>query len=118
MISTTYKKNTHPIFSTKYSVPRSVIVKNMEVPLHCECNCSGWLDHWINYTHLSVVACSNRTCKSFAKIGGQVKKMGEGDHTRYVLPLCEECNSLDEMFEVKGMTYFVPAEERNLCNKG
>lgn len=118
MISTSFKKNKPPIFTAHHSVPRSVIVKNMEDPLHCACNCTGWLDHWMNCTNLSVVNCSNKMCTSIAKIGGQVKKMGEGDHVRYILPLCEECNSLEEMFEVKGMTNFVPAEERNLCNKG
>jgi len=69
----------------------------------------SWLDFWCKKTQKKVIPpCSNIECSNKAKYGGHVKKVGDNDKSSYIIPICQSCNQLGDIYLVYGNVKFIP----------
>jgi hypothetical protein len=63
----------------------------------------SWIDYWETMTGYSAEKCHNVECSADATDGAHVILANGTDKTRYIVPLCHECNvGIDDEFEVEG----------------
>jgi hypothetical protein len=86
-------------------------VKNLKNTSGKECaKCDSWLEHWETHTGKTISYCLGKGCSGSADLGAHVKKVGAGDDSHYIVPLCYECNKKTDEFELEPNTPLAPAE--------
>jgi hypothetical protein len=87
-------------------------VKNLKNTADKKCKCSGtegkWIEHWRLEKGNRTKICRNDDCNNEATLGAHVKKVGVDDHRHFIVPLCGECNGLNEDFSI-AYRHLVPA---------
>ena len=90
----------------------------------CPGGCSSWLEHWRRHSlgnrsgRMDKGMCAGKSCCNKATVGGHVKRVSVEDEGKYIIPLCEECNSLTVEYEVVPETWFVSARQLPTCASG
>lgn len=91
-------------------------VKNLKGTIKCTC-CNSWLNHWENWTNKKADRCAALGCGEKATLGGHVIKAGDAAKTRYITPICDACNKLEDEYELKAGTILAPATKQATCKK-
>ena len=91
------------------------IVKNIRGTGNLTCYCGSWLKHWENFSHQKADKCAAEHCSNKAEHGGYVIKYLSGDNKHYIIPLCPECNNIEEAYRVE--TALVSANVSETCGK-
>ncbi len=86
------------------------------------CNCTSWLDHWMNNngSH-STPQCSVIQCTTKAVVGGRVKACDDEHSPWLIVPLCSAHNAshFTDCFDVKASVRRNPVSPNaeKLCRK-
>lgn len=72
------------------------------------CKCTTWIEHWKNNRYGINTKYSTLRCRGCGKMvnhseinGGHVIKIDNADMSRYIVPLCDDCNAKkDYQFDV------------------
>ena len=96
------------------------IVKNFrtgDTAPYPACKCITWIQHWSVNRNKEAAYCSCCGINSRSLVGGHVIVVG-GDNSRFIVPLCYECNSTynTKSFEVDE-TDLIPANKEKCINK-
>ncbi len=96
-------------------------VKNCNGTSDNLCSCKTWLNHWNNYSGISIYICSNKLCKSKKKkdlVGGHVRHLdNKYDNNWYILPICRDCNNSSEYILIDKDSVLVWANKSETCDK-
>jgi len=69
-------------------------VKNINGTSTKTCKCGSWLDHWKNFSGLSVPTyCPEIDCRQKPEVGAHVQKDSATDSKWYIVPLCKTHNA-------------------------
>jgi len=60
----------------------------------------SWLDYWKKHTGRIPRECSVEDCHNKDLVGAHVEKVAGKDKDRYIVPICNSCNSRTETFNV------------------
>lgn len=64
---------------------------------------SSWLAYWEAKTGRKATECNRIGCSEKSNlVGAHVKKVGAGDDSWYIVPLCQGCNKRTDEFYVSG----------------
>ena len=63
--------------------------------------CTSWLNYWEKRTKVNSGNC--HCCNNVASLGAHIFRIGE-NYTKewYIVPLCDACNKIQDIFTVKG----------------
>ena len=80
------------------------------------CKCGSWKNHWINYSGQSwPIYCSCKDCYNKATLGAHL--INDFVNGEFIVPLCNECNSRNDAFELKVGTIIVSANRSKTCDR-
>lgn len=81
------------------------------------CKCGSWLNHWKNYSGLTVPTyCPVQSCLEKELVGAHVQKDGFSDNNWYIFPLCKTHNAATgKSLEVSDTYKLVSANVRETC---
>ena len=63
------------------------------------CQCSTWIEHWINNKGVKPIFCRCCGKQTTDLVGGHVIKVSGEDKSRYIVPLCRDCNNTNNEAE-------------------
>jgi hypothetical protein len=94
-----------------------MLVTNVNGTSNNTCKCGDWLSHWKKHSGQPLPQfCSETRCAGNELVGAHVQKVGPGDKSWYIIPLCKKCS------DAKGATLtvgdhvkLVPAADRSTC---
>ena len=90
--------------------------KNKHKTTDRKCKCGSWKQHWIKYSLENwPKVCSVDGCNNKATLGAHIFNSDCGERDEYIIPACDSCNKLDDMFSLKTETILVSANKSKTC---
>ena len=94
------------------------VVENLKGTAGETCSCPGsgsWLEHWERKTGRIATSCA--ACSVKEDIVGAHVKMAGHDGSRYIVPLCNACNSRTDKFLVFEELADAACDRREVCHE-
>jgi hypothetical protein len=69
---------------------------------------NSWLEYWISDTKTKKLVCGVSGCSNTKLVGAHVMKAEEHDNRNYITPVCIQCNTKTDEFDVHWILVPVP----------
>jgi hypothetical protein len=95
-----------------------VTIINLNGAAQHTCKCSGWLQHWRNFSVLPMpYRCPGLLCREKAEVGVLVQRDDDADTNWYIVPLCKLHSQLKGSLEISSFTPLISADVSETCGK-
>ena len=92
--------------------------KNKKGTGNRSCKCGSWKQHWINNSEKAWPDnCSVQGCNNKATLGAHIFNTDSNVSGEFIIPTCDSCNKLDEVFDLKVGVTLVSANKQKTCEQ-